>query len=95
MSDKSDGSATVAEILQLADKAEFLEYVRNNIDKASHCVVVFATPDGHGGLSLDARQLGMRYMFEIMGFFDWISGLDWEDGSDNGQGTEGDKNNET
>lgn len=75
---------TVGEILKSADKADFLEYVKDNIGEATHCLVVFGVPNEQGGLDLNARQLGMSYLFEIMGFLNWVAGMDW-DGEEDGE----------
>jgi len=61
----------IEKIIQQSDKAEFLEWAKDNISEAIKGMVIFAYDDGKGGLNLLARQFGFKYLYELNGFFEW------------------------
>ena len=75
------GKVTIAQILIGSDKAEFIEWVKENIGQAEKCLIMIGIPDGKGGLNLRGRQIGFDYLYELQGFSEWVaeSFEDYED----------------
>lgn len=70
---------TVSQLLTDSEKGEIIDWLRDNIVDAEKCMVICAVPDGEGGLNLRGRQMGFKYSYELAGFAEWVSGLDWSD----------------
>ena len=75
------GKVTIDQILIGSDKAEFIEWVKENIGQAEKCLIMIGIPDGKGGLNLRGRQIGFDYLYELQGFSGWVaeSFEDYED----------------
>jgi hypothetical protein len=52
---------TMNQILLNSDKAEMIDWLKENIGSAEKCIIVCARPDARGGLDLITTQLGFRY----------------------------------
>lgn len=59
-------------LLGQSDKAELLDWAKENLDGAEKCILLCGYPDGRGGLELRGRQFGFEYLYELIGFAGWF-----------------------
>ena len=72
----------LSQMLAKSDKAEFLEFINENLDKIDKAVLFVGIPDGRE-LSLDVQAFGFKYAFELDGFIGMaITSLETIDGED-------------
>jgi len=60
---------TIKDILTVDDKAKFVDWVRDNIEKSDKCVIVLGTrePETHR-LCITGQQIGFEFEYELEGF---------------------------
>ena len=61
----------LSQMLAKSDKAEFLEYINENIDKIDKAVLFVGIPEG-SNMNFDVHTFGFKYAYELDGFIGMV-----------------------